>query len=44
MMRVDEGEESMRAAVLQNTLTIAVADFGFSSQGDLGGWWVEKSK
>ena len=29
MMRVEEGEERRRAAVLQDTMSIAVADFAF---------------
>ena len=29
MRKVEEGEERRRAAVLQDTMTIAVADFGF---------------
>jgi hypothetical protein len=28
MIRVEEGEQHRRAAVLQDTLSIAVADFG----------------
>jgi len=37
MRRVEEGEQRRRAAVLQDTMSIAVADFGSFSQGELGG-------
>ena len=36
MMRVEKGEERRRAAVLQDTVTIAGANFGFFPQGELG--------
>ena len=36
-MRVEKGEERNRAAVLENSMTIAVADFGCFSQGELVG-------
>ena len=36
MRRVEEGEERRRAAVLQDKMLIAVADFGFFLQGELG--------
>ena len=44
MRRVEEGEERRRAAVLQDTMSIAVADFGSFSQGELGGGQVKISK
>ena len=37
MRRVEEGEEHRRAAVLEDTMSIAVADFGCFAQGELGG-------
>jgi hypothetical protein len=33
MRRVEQGEERRRAAVLQDTISIAVADFGFFAEG-----------
>ena len=33
MMRVEESEEHMRTAVLQDTMSIAVADFGLFFTG-----------
>ena len=33
MRRVGQGEERRRAAVLQDTISIAVADFGFFCRG-----------
>ena len=33
--RIGEGEERRRTAVLQGTMSIAVADFGIFVQGDL---------
>ena len=35
--RVEEGEQRRRAALLQDTMSVAVADFGSFSQGELGG-------
>ena len=35
--RVEEGGERKRAAVLQDTMSIAIADFGFFAQGELDG-------
>jgi len=40
MMRVEEGEERRRAAVLQDTMSIAFADFGFVSKCELGGGYM----
>ena len=37
MRRVEEGEEHRRAAVLQDTVTIAIVNFGFFTQGKFGG-------
>ena len=37
MVKVEKGEEHGRAAVLQDTMSIAVADFGCFAQGELGG-------
>jgi hypothetical protein len=37
MRRVEKGKERMRAAVFQDTMSIAVAGFGFSAQSELGG-------
>ena len=37
MWRVKEGEERRRAAVLQDTMSTAVADFGHFLQSELGG-------
>jgi len=37
MRRVEEGKERRRAAVLQDTISIAVVDFGFFAEGELGG-------
>jgi len=36
-VHVEEGEARRRAAVLQDTISIAVADLGFFAQGELGG-------
>ena len=35
MRRVEQGEARGRAAVLQETISIAVADFGFFAEGEL---------
>ena len=44
MRRVEEGEERRRASVLQDTMSIAVTDYGFFVQGELCGVWVKISK
>ena len=41
MRRVEEGEERRRATVLQDTMSIAVTDYGFFVQGELCGVWVK---
>jgi hypothetical protein len=43
-MRVEEGNERRRAVVLQDTMSIAVADFDFFVQGELDGGWLKSSK
>ena len=40
MRRVEQGEERRRAAVLQDTIFIAVADFGFFAEGELFGGYM----
>ena len=37
MRRVEQGKERRKAAVLQDTKSIAVADFGFFAEGELFG-------
>ena len=44
MMRVEKGEERRRAAVLDDIMSIAVADSGFLSPNELGGGWMKNSK
>ena len=41
MKRVEEGEERRRGAVLQDTMSIAVAGLEFCAQGELGGGKVK---
>ena len=40
MRRVEQGEERRRAAVLQDTISIAVADFGWFAEGELFGGYM----
>ena len=40
MRRVEQGEERRRAAVLQEPISIAVADFGFFAEGELFGGYM----
>jgi len=40
MRRVEQGEERRRAAVLQDTISIAVADFGLFAEGKLFGGYM----
>ena len=40
MRRAEQGEERRRAAVLQNTISIAAADFGFFAEGGLSGGYM----
>ena len=40
MRRVEQGEERRRAAVLQDTISIAVADFRVFAEGELFGGYM----